>query len=97
MSPSYRIVFYVSGHGFGHTSRTIEVIHAVLRARPDAHVVVKTSAPHRLFARTLHGRCELVELPCDSGMVQIDSLHIDTRSEERRVGKEGRSRWWPDD
>ena len=78
MSPSYRIVFYVSGHGFGHTSRTIEVIHALLRARPDAHVVVKTSAPLRLFARTLAGRCELVELECDAGMVQIDSLNIDT-------------------
>jgi hypothetical protein len=85
MSPSYRIVFYVSGHGFGHTSRTIEVIHAVLRARPDVHIVVKTSAPHRLFARSLH--CELVELPCDAGMVQIDSLHIDTAESIRRAAE----------
>ena len=85
MSPSYRIVFYVSGHGFGHTSRTIEVIHAVLRARPDAHVVVKTSAPLRLFARTLAGRCELVNLQCDAGMVQIDSLNIDTEESLRQA------------
>ena len=85
MSPSYRIVFYVSGHGFGHTSRTIEVIHAVLRARPEAHIVVKTSAPHRLFARTLEGRCELVELECDPGMVQVDSLTIDTAESIRRA------------
>ena len=68
MNPSYRIVFYVSGHGFGHTSRTIEVIHAVLRACPEAHIVVKTSAPHRLFARTpRRDGCELVELQCDRG------------------------------
>ncbi len=85
MNPSYRIVFYVSGHGFGHTSRTIAVIHAVLRARPDAHIVVKTSAPHRLFARTLEGRCELIELQCDPGMVQIDSLNIDTVESIRRA------------
>ena len=93
MSPSYRIVFYVSGHGFGHTSRTIEVIHAVLRARPEAHIVVKTSAPHRLFARTLRprsgqahqGGCELVELECDPGMVQVDSLTIDTAESIRRA------------
>jgi L-arabinokinase len=108
MNPSYRIVFYVSGHGFGHTSRTIEVIRAVLRARPDAHIVVKTSAPHRLFARTLRlrspldctrddpelvegsgqareGTCELVELQCDAGMVQIDSLNIDTAESIRRA------------
>jgi UDP:flavonoid glycosyltransferase YjiC (YdhE family) len=91
MNPSYRIVFYVSGHGFGHTSRTIEVIHAVLRARPEAQIVVKTSAPHRLFARSLRLRsgqaldCELVELQCDAGMVQIDSLNMDTAESIRRA------------
>ena len=85
MNPSYRIVFYVSGHGFGHTSRAIEVIHALLRARPEAHIVVKTAAPLRLFARTLHGRCELVELQCDAGMVQIDSLNIDTAASIRQA------------
>jgi hypothetical protein len=59
MNPSYRIVFYVSGHGFGHTSREIAVIHALLDARPDAEVVVKTSAPLRLFERTLRPRSPL--------------------------------------
>ena len=29
------IVFYVSGHGFGHASRTIEVINAMLAKRPE--------------------------------------------------------------
>jgi hypothetical protein len=85
MNPSYRIVFYVSGHGFGHTSRAIEVIHTLLRARPEAHIVVKTAAPLRLFARTLHGRCELVALQCDAGMVQIDSLNIDTAASIREA------------
>lgn len=85
MNPSYRIVFYVSGHGFGHTSRTIAVIHAVLHARPDADIVVKTAAPLRLFERTLRGRCELVELQCDAGMVQIDSLNVDTAESIRQA------------
>ena len=82
MSPSYRIVFYVSGHGFGHTSRTIEVIHAVLRARPEAHIVVKTSAPHRLFERTLAGTtASSSSWQCDAGMIQIDSLNDRHRRE----------------
>ena len=85
MNPSYRIVFYVSGHGFGHTSRAIEVIHAVLRARPEAHIVVKTAAPLRLFERTLQGQCELVELQCDAGMVQIDSLKVDAAASIRQA------------
>ncbi len=85
MSPSYRIVFYVSGHGFGHTSRTVEVIHALLGAQPDADVVVKTSAPSRLFERTLQGQIEVVVLPCDSGMVQVDSLNIDIDASIRQA------------
>jgi hypothetical protein len=85
MNPSYRIAFYVSGHGFGHTSRAIEVICALLRAHPDAHIVVKTSAPLRLFAGPLGGRCELVELQCDAGMVQIDSLTVDTAGSIRQA------------
>jgi L-arabinokinase len=85
MSPSYRIVFYVSGHGFGHTSRSIEVIHALLRARPDARIVVKTSAPRRLFERTLLGQVEVIELQCDTGMVQIDSLTVDTDASIRQA------------
>jgi len=85
MSSSYRIVFYVSGHGFGHTSRSIEVIHALLRARPEAQIVVKTSAPHRLFTDVLDGRCELVELQCDAGIVQIDSLNVDVTESIRQA------------
>jgi L-arabinokinase len=85
MSPSYRIVFYVSGHGFGHTSRSIEVIHALLRARPDAHIVVRTSAPRRLFERTLLGRIDVVERQCDSGMIQIDSLNVDVEASIRQA------------
>jgi hypothetical protein len=85
MNPSYRIVFYVSGHGFGHSSRAIEVIHAVLRAQPDAQIVVKTSAPHRLFAGTLPARCEMIDLQCDAGMVQIDSLRLDASASIRQA------------
>jgi L-arabinokinase len=85
MSPSYRIVLYVSGHGFGHTSRTVEVIHALLRRRPDAAIIVKTSAPRRLFERTLQGCIEFVELQADSGMVQIDSLNVDIAESVQRA------------
>jgi hypothetical protein len=85
MGPSYRIVFYVSGHGFGHTSRAIAVIQAVLRARPGARIVVKTSAPLRLFTPISQGSCEAVELQCDAGIVQIDSLNIDSAASIRRA------------
>lgn len=85
MDQSYPIVFYVSGHGFGHSSRTIEVIRALIHLRPDVAVVVKTSAPRRLFERALGSRIEFVELQCDTGMIQIDSLTLDTSESIRQA------------
>jgi hypothetical protein len=77
MSPSYRIVFYVSGHGFGHSARSIEVIRALHDRRPDVSIEVRTSAPRRLFERTLGGSVELFDVRCDTGMAQVDSLLVD--------------------
>jgi predicted glycosyltransferase len=85
MNSSYPIVFYVSGHGFGHASRTIEVIHALLRRRPELPIVVKTSAPRPLFDRTLIGRIELVGMRCDAGVVQKDSLNVDVAASVREA------------
>jgi L-arabinokinase len=85
--PSYlhRIVFYISGHGFGHASRSIEVIESLLRAAPRVEIIVKSSAPKRLFDRTLAGRVEVIDFECDTGMVQSDSLHIDERESFARA------------
>jgi hypothetical protein len=63
----------------------MEVIHELLRLRPDVPVVVKTSAPRRFFDRMLRGRIEFVELQCDTGMVQLDSLNLDAAESIRRA------------
>jgi UDP:flavonoid glycosyltransferase YjiC (YdhE family) len=80
MKPSYRIVFYVSGHGFGHASRSREVIRALIRRSPNVRVTIKTSAPRKLFERIAEdGRSPIEFMPfeCDTGMLQLDSLHLD--------------------
>src|SRR3954470_11879636 len=71
MIPSYRIVFYISGHGFGHASRSGEVIRAVRRRHPDASLVVKTMAPARFFDS------DVIAFQADTGMVQMDSVRVD--------------------
>ena len=47
------IAFYVSGHGFGHASRDIEVLNELGRRRPEIGVVLRTSAPRWIFDLTL--------------------------------------------
>jgi L-arabinokinase len=71
------IVFYVSGHGFGHASRTIEVINALLARRSDARVHVRSSAPRWLFDLTVTGPFDFTEIEVDVGVVQIDALTPD--------------------
>jgi hypothetical protein len=74
------VVFYISGHGFGHASRQIEIINALGAARLDLAIVVRTSAPRWLFDRTARVPVQLVAGACDTGVVQIDSLRLDARA-----------------
>lgn len=72
------LAFYVSGHGFGHASRVIEVINAILARRDDVRVVARTTAPEWLFDRTVvRPGVKRFDLEIDTGVVQIDSLHLD--------------------
>jgi L-arabinokinase len=75
------LVFYISGHGFGHASRDIEIINAILSSRPDVRIIVRTSAPDWLFRRTVvsdrPGRFRWFDVQTDTGAFQIDSLRLD--------------------
>src|SRR5688572_33373312 len=72
-----RIAFYISGHGFGHASRSIELINALIDRRPDLRVVVRSQVAPWLFRRTAHPSVELSPVQTDTGVVQIDSLRLD--------------------
>lgn len=95
------IVFYISGHGFGHASRQIEVVNALFAQRPDLRIVIRTSAARWLFDRTLRGPAALEAVACDTGAVQRGSLDVDVEdtirqaaafhaSPERRIDDEAR-------
>jgi hypothetical protein len=71
------IVFYITGHGFGHASRQIEIINAVHALDPDARIVVRTSAPRWLFAKTLRGPADVQTVATDVGAIQRGALDID--------------------
>jgi L-arabinokinase len=79
------IVFYISGHGFGHASRSIEVINAILAKRPETRVGVRTSAPRWLFDLTVKGKVTFGTLECDTGVVQVDALTLDEADTIRRA------------
>lgn len=79
------IVFYISGHGYGHASRMIEVINALLARRPETRIGVRTAAPRWLFDLTVKGRINFSNLEADTGVMQIDSLTLDEADSVRRA------------
>jgi UDP:flavonoid glycosyltransferase YjiC (YdhE family) len=81
------VAFYVSGHGFGHASRDVEVITVIADERPDVRVVARTSAAPRLFERSAHKPIELQPVETDTGVTQIDSLTIDVEETARRAAR----------
>jgi hypothetical protein len=67
------ILYYVSGHGYGHAVRSSQVIHSLKQLRPDLKIHVRTTAPEWLFpASVFHSRRSI-----DVGIAQRDSLDMD--------------------
>lgn len=66
------IVFYVSGHGFGHAVRSAQVIGALRAIRSDLPIWVRTPAPAWLFP----GGLSVESVQLDVGVVQRGSLYV---------------------
>jgi hypothetical protein len=80
------VVFYISGHGFGHASREIEIVNALgARLGSGTSIVIRTSAPRWLFDRTVRVPFRLLEGQTDTGVIQIDSLRLDARETIRQA------------
>ncbi|HEY3045474.1 MAG TPA: hypothetical protein VGJ39_15695 [Vicinamibacterales bacterium] len=71
-----RVVFYISGHGFGHASRDVELIKTIAAADRDVRFVARTMMPGWLFERA-RASVDVQPLETDTGLIQIDSLRFD--------------------
>jgi L-arabinokinase len=71
------LVFYISGHGFGHASRAVELIDALTARRPDLRVIVRTNAHPWPLERVRRPGIEVQPFETDTGVAQISSLTID--------------------
>jgi len=79
------VVFFISGHGFGHASRQVEVINAFAARRPDERLIIRSAVNPDLLARTLRARCELRRGACDTGIVQATSVSHDDEATVREA------------
>ena len=67
------ILYYITGHGYGHAVRSSQVIGSLKKTSPDLRIYVRTTAPEWLFLN----RVLLSRQAIDVGIVQKDSLEMD--------------------
>ncbi len=79
------LVFSITGHGFGHATRNLAVIEAILAARPDCRIVIRSSVPISFLSRSAHPGVDIQAAETDTGVVQIDSLRLDDVETARRA------------
>ena len=70
------ILYYITGHGYGHAVRSHQVIRALKTARPNLRICVRTTAPEWLFGNPA-GVVSYSRQAIDVGIVQKDSLEMD--------------------
>jgi hypothetical protein len=75
-----KLAFYISGHGFGHASRQVEIINSTARRLPGTEFLVRSTAASWLLNRTIRTPFTLDARPVDTGVVQLDGLHLDAVS-----------------
>ena len=71
------VAFYISGHGFGHASRSIEVINALIDRHSGARVIIRSAVAPWLVGRTARPGVVLEPVETDTGVIQLDSLNLD--------------------
>jgi len=78
------LVAYISGHGFGHATRTLEVLRAVRARRPALPLGIVSALPRWLIEKAGLEPMFLRQAECDVGLVQHDALHIDEKGTAER-------------
>ncbi|MFQ5770404.1 MAG: glycosyltransferase family protein, partial [bacterium] len=73
------ILYYISGHGYGHATRSIELIKALMLKSPNLYFHIKTDAPEWIFNLNLKENYSLDRIKIDVGTVQNTSFYIDKK------------------
>jgi hypothetical protein len=72
-----KIAYYITAHGYGHGTRSCDIINALRTTAPNQPIVVTTDLPETFMqSRLLDG----IELRCgafDIGLIQTDSIQMD--------------------
>jgi len=81
------IIYYITGHGYGHSTRSIEWIKTLLKKKSDLFFHIRTDAPKWLFELNLDLNYQFHNVKLDVGAVQETSFHIDMKKTFEEVDR----------
>lgn len=74
------VLFYITGHGYGHATRCIEILKAMVNENSDYFCHIKTNAPEWLFNLNLTKNYQYNYFFSDIGVAQQDWLTVDKQT-----------------
>ena len=80
-----RVVYYVSGHGFGHARRSAELARELVTLYPELRIAIRSSAPAAAFGQLSASAVQRHDVETDAGAVEDDALTINSRLTTARL------------
>lgn len=72
-----RVLAYISGHGYGHSTRVVALLEALRERHPQAAITLRTQVPAWLFEVALKPPYDHQTAQIDAGVVELDLLRQD--------------------
>ncbi len=69
------IFYYISGHGFGHATRSLEVIRAIRSCRPEIPIHIRSWASSSIFEQKI-SNIDVNYTKLDIGVIQADGISM---------------------
>lgn len=79
------LVYYVTAHGYGHASRSCDILRAMRARHPDMPVTIVCGLPAAFFEARLGTGVPVRNAVLDVGMVQLDSVRTDVPASLTKV------------
>ncbi len=72
-----KIAYYITAHGYGHGTRSCDILNALRSAAPDVPIMVKTDLPVDFMRNRIPETIGIRPGAFDIGLIQKDSIQVD--------------------
>ncbi|MDF7800763.1 hypothetical protein P4C99_14910 [Pontiellaceae bacterium B1224] len=81
------IAYYITAHGYGHGTRSCDILNAIRKADADVSIIVKSDLPITFLESRLPKNIEIRPGAFDLGLIQKDSIQVDLKASLEAIEK----------